>query len=176
MPISFDENTEVVSLDGKKVGKLRRMENDDYFIVYKKGVLRDEEFRIPTSAALTEQDNSSSANGNVIRLNMSEEALKHGYEFVKGRPNSDFMHGIEKSQPKASREKEVIHFDPSEPADESNKTGMSSPPISKQHQAVSRERSDRLNLYSCDMCSSKFNDANELQKHRGESHKAPMNI
>jgi hypothetical protein len=177
MPTSFEENTEVISLDGKKVGNLRRIENNDYFIIYKKGLLTDEEFRVPTSAVLTGQDSNNSVhNGNLIRLNIREEDLKHGYEFVKGKPNSEFIHGLKKSEPKVNAEKQVIHFEPREPVEESNKTGISSPPLSKQHQAVSKEYHEQSSLYSCDLCPAKFDKADELQKHRGESHKSPVNI
>ena len=178
MRIRIEENTDVISLDGKKVGKLRRVENDDYFIVYKKGVVTDEEFRIPTSAILTGQDNihGNPSDGNSIRLSMSEEALKHGYEFIQGHANSEFMHGIKNSEPKTSSGKQIIHFEPSEPEDHSNKTGICASPVSKKHQAVSEENGKSSDLYSCDMCPAKFDKADELQKHRGESHKSPVNI
>ena len=38
MPISIEENTEVITSDGKKIGKVKRIENEDYFIVHKKGL------------------------------------------------------------------------------------------------------------------------------------------
>jgi hypothetical protein len=174
MPTSFEENTEVITLDGKKIGKVKRIENDDYFIVYKKGLLTDEEFRVPISAVLVGED--SSVHNKAIRLNMSEETLKHGYEYVKGKPNSEFMHGKKDSEPKVRLEKQIIHFEPVEPAEEPNKTGISSPPVSKQYQAVLKQGEESSTLYSCEMCPAKFDRADELQKHRGESHKAPVNI
>jgi hypothetical protein len=174
MPTSFEENTEVITLDGKKIGKVKRMENNDYFIVYKKGFLTDEEFRVPVSAVLATED--SLVHSNPIRLNMSEETLKHGYEFVQGEPNSEFMHGKKDSEPKVRLEKQIIHFEPVETAEEPNKTGTSSPPVTKQHQAVLKQGEESSTLYSCDMCPAKFNKADELQKHRGESHNAPVNI
>jgi sporulation protein YlmC with PRC-barrel domain len=45
MPISLEEDTEVITSDGKKIGKVKRIENDSYFTVYKKGLLTDEEIR-----------------------------------------------------------------------------------------------------------------------------------
>ena len=45
MPISLEKDTEVITSDGKKIGKVKRIENEDYFIVYKKGLLTDEEIR-----------------------------------------------------------------------------------------------------------------------------------
>jgi hypothetical protein len=174
MPTSFEENTEVITFDGKKIGKVKRIENDDYFIVYKKGVLTDEEFRIPVSAIVAGENTSE--NGKSIRLNMSEQTLKHGYQFVQGEPSSQFMHGIKESEPKVRLKKQVMHFEPVEPAEEPNKTGISSPPVSKQHQAVLKQGEQSSTLYSCDMCPAKFYKADELQKHRSESHKAAFNI
>jgi sporulation protein YlmC with PRC-barrel domain len=176
MNISLEKDTEVITSDGKKIGKVKRIENKDYFIVYKKGVLTDEEIRVPVSAILTRKDGS--VNSEPIMLNMSEETLKHGYEFVQGEPNSEFMHGIKESEPKFTLEKQLIHFEPVEPAEEPNKRGISSPPVTKQHQAVLKpgEESTTDTLYSCDMCPAKFGKSKELQKHRGESHKAPVNI
>jgi hypothetical protein len=174
MPTSFEENTEVITLDGKKIGKVKRIENDDYFIVYKKGLLTDEEFRVPVGAVLAGED--SSVHNKPIRLNLSEETLKHGYEFVQGKPNSEFMHGKKDSEPKVRLEKQIIHFEPVESVEEPNKTGISSPPVSKQYQAVLKQGEESSTLYSCEMCPAKFDRADELQKHRGESHKAPVNI
>ena len=74
-----------------------------------------------------------SANTEPIRLNMSEETLKHGFEFVQAEPNSEFMHGKQESEPKVNLQKQVIRFEPVVPLEESNKTGISSPPVSKQH-------------------------------------------
>ncbi len=176
MPISLEEDTEVITSDGKKIGKVKKLENNkDYLIVYKKGTLADEEIRVPVSAIQPRKDDS--VKSEPIRLNMSEETLKHGYEFVQGGPNSEFMHGIKESEPKYKLEKQVIRFEPVEPVEESNNRGISSPPVSKQHQAVLKpgEESTRT-LYSCDMCAAKFDKSEELQKHRGETHKAPVNI
>src|SRR5919108_3268830 len=176
MPSSIEENAEVITLDGKKIGKVKKIENDDdgYFIVYKKGLLTDEEFRIPVSAVLTTENIHE--NGKPIRLNMSEQTIKHGYQFVQAGPNSQFMHGIKESEPKVKLEKQVMHFEPAEPVEEPNKTGISSPPVSKQYQAVLKQGEESSTLYSCEMCPAKFDRADELQKHRGESHKAPVNI
>ncbi len=175
MTVSLEEDTEVITSDGKKIGKVKRIENEKYFIVYKKGLITDEEFRVPVSAILTTKDNSQ-VNNEVIRLNMSEEKLKHGYEFLKGEPNSEFMHGIKESEPKIPKEKQLVRFEPIQPVEESNKTGIASPPVSKQHQAVLEPDEINSTPYSCDMCPATFSRSEELQKHRGESHKAPMNI
>lgn len=174
MPTSLEEGTEVITSDEKKIGKVKRIENDNYFIVYKKGLLTDEEIRVPVSTILPKKNGS--IKDEPIRLNMSEETLKHGYEFVQGRPNSEFMHGIKESEPKLTLEKQVVHFEPVEPVEEPNKRGISSPPVTKQHQAVLKPGEESTTPYSCDMCTAKFDKSEELQKHRGESHKAPVNI
>jgi hypothetical protein len=176
MPISLEEDTEVITSDGKKVGKVKRIENDSYFIVYKKGLITDEEIRVPVSAILPRKHDSIS--GEPIRLNMSEETLKHGHEFVQGETNSEFMHGIKKSEPKFMLEKQLVHFEPVEPAEEPNKRGISSPPVAKEHRTILKpgEETTTATLYSCDMCAAKFEKSEELQMHRGESHKAPVNI
>ena len=176
MPISLEEDTEVITSDGKKIGKVKRIENDSYFIVYKKGLLTDEEIRVPLSAISPRKDGS--VNSEPIRLNMSEDTLKHGRELVQGEANSEFMHGIKESEPKLTLEKQLVHFEPVEPAEEPNKSGISSPPVAKQHQAVSKsgEATTTAALYTCDMCAAKFDKSEDLQLHRGESHKAPVNI
>ena len=176
MPISHEEDTEVITSDGKKIGKVKRIENESYLIVYKKGLLIDEEIRVPVSAILPRKDGS--VNSEPIRLNMSEETLKHGYEFVQGKVNSEFMHGMKESEPKLTLEKQLVHFEPVEPAQEPNKRGVSSPPVAKQHQAVLKPGKETTTtaLYSCDMCAVKFDKSEDLQTHRSESHKAPVNI
>ena len=178
MPVSLEENAEVISSDGKKIGKVKRIENDSYFIVYKKGLLQDEEIRVPMNAILPGNDDSPVNNSKPIRLNMSEHMLKHGYEFIQGEPNSEFMHGRKQSEPKLALGKQVVHFEPVVQVEEPNETGISSPPVAKQHRAVLKPGQESITtaLYSCDMCDAKFDKSEELQKHRGESHKAPVNI
>ncbi len=173
--MTLKEDAEVITSDGKKIGNVKRIENENYFLVYKKGILTDEEIRVPISAIMAGKDRSS--NNEPIRLNMTEESLKHGREIVKGQPNSEFMHGIKESEPKLGPQKQVIHFEPVEPAEESKSWGVSSPPVTGDHQAVLKPGDENnRTLYSCDMCPAKFDNSEELQKHRGESHKAPVNI
>ena len=175
MPISLKEDTEVITSDGKKIGKVKTIENEDYFIVSKKGLLTDEEIRVPVTAILARKGDS--ADNEPIRLNMSEETLKHGFEFVQAQPNSEFMHGKQESEPKVSLQKQVIRFEPVVPTEEANKTGISSPPVTKQHKAVLKsDENGTTSYYSCDMCPAKFDKSEELQRHRGESHTAPVNI
>ncbi len=173
--MTLKEDVEVITSDGKKIGNVKRIENENYFLVYKKGILTDEEIRVPISAILP--GNRSSKNNEPIRLNMTEDSLKHGREIVEGRPNSELIHGKKESEPKLGPQKQVVHFDPVEHAEESKKWGISAHPVRGDHQAVLKpdEETNRT-LYSCDMCPAKFDSSEELQKHRGESHKAPVNI
>jgi hypothetical protein len=177
MPVSLKEDAEVITSDGKRIGKVKRVvESDNYFIVYNKGLLTEEEIRVPISAILPTKDGS--VNNEPIKLSMREETLTHGREFVQGEPNSEFMHGIKESEPKFLLEKQLVHFQPVEPAEEANKTGISSPPVAQQHQAVMKPGQENTTraLYSCDMCPAKFEKSEQLQNHRGESHKAPVNV
>lgn len=175
MTVSIREGTEVVSSDGKKIGKVKKIENDHYIIVNKKGLLTDEEIRVPLTAITSKEDGSTSRDP--VRLNMTEESLKHGFEFSKGKPNSQFMHGVKQSEKKLEPEKQVIHFETVHPVDESNRTGIYSPLVSKEHQAVLKpDLEGNPSLYSCDMCPAKFEEPRELQEHRAETHKAPVNI
>lgn len=173
--MTIREGDEVVTSDGKKIGSVKRVENEGYFLVYKKGILTDEEVRIPVNAVMPR--NPSSSDKEPIRLNMTEESLKHGREIVRGQPNSEFMHGKKDSEPKLGLQKQVVHFEPVQHAEESKKQGISSPPVDADHQAVMKP-DDKTNrtLYTCDMCSAKFNNPQELQEHRSEAHKAPVNI
>jgi hypothetical protein len=172
---SLEEDAEVITSDGKKIGKIKRMESEHFFTVYKKGLFTDEEIRVPVSAVLPRKDGS--ADREPIRLAITEESLKHGFEYIKGQPNSEFMHGIKNSEPKVPLQKPVIHFSPVETVEESNEKGLSSPPVSKEHQAVLKPDEENIqNFYSCDMCSAKFDGSERLQKHRGERHNAPVNI
>jgi len=175
MRTSPQENAEVVTSDGKKIGKVKKIENEDYFLVHNKGLLTDEEIRVPMTAVVPREDNS--AKDEPVKLNMTEESLKHGHEIVKGQPNSQFMQGIRESEPKLGPQKQVIHYGPLEPAEASENWGMASPPVSGDHQALFKpdDENDRTS-YSCDLCPGKFDNSEELQKHRGESHKAPVNI
>lgn len=75
------EDAYVYDSDGKKIGKVSRVINSDYLLVRRKGLLTDEEFRIPISCV--SHFNSSDGNSS-IRLNINQSRLKHGFEFISG--------------------------------------------------------------------------------------------
>ena len=176
MTVTINEGTEVISSDGRKVGRVKKIENERFMVVYKKGILTDEEIRIPLTAILPR--GRYDASHEPVRVNMTEDSLKHGFEYLRGKPNSDFVHGMKDSEKKLELGKQVIHFEPLQSAEGSSETGISPTSVSEQHQAVLKpnQLGKTSSLYSCDMCVEKFEDSGELQKHRGESHKAAVNI
>lgn len=153
------KDAEVYTLEGKSIGRIKES-NADYFTTFKRGLVTDEEFRIPISAISAIENDG---NSNIVRLSMKEEQIKHGYEFTKGRPNSDFMHGIAESEPKIPEERQVIRYEPTQDAEKTETTT-----ITKRPPAISE--------YLCDMCNEKFGSPQELQEHRAERHKAPTGI
>jgi hypothetical protein len=102
----------------------------------------------------------SRGNTTAVRLSLKEEQVKHGYEFAKGKPNSEFASGAAESEPKVPREKQVIRYESSNPA-EKTRTADRSPAISE---------------YLCDMCNEKFHNLSSLQEHRAIRHMVPTGI
>lgn len=150
------KDAEVYTLEGKRVGKIKEI-NTSYFTAFNRGLVTDEEFRIPMSAVSAVENHG---NATVVRLSLKEEQLKHGYEFTKGKPNSEFASGAAESEPKIPLEKQVIHYESSHPA-EASRTADRPPAISE---------------YLCDMCNEKFVSSSKLQEHRAAQHKAPTGI
>lgn len=68
---------------GKLIGKVSMCVNHDYLLVKKKGVLTNEEFRVPVSSIL--HFYSSSNDNNVsIKLKINQSRLKHGFANISG--------------------------------------------------------------------------------------------
>lgn len=146
----------VYTLEGKNIGKIKESDAD-HFTAFKRGLVSDEEFRIPMSAISTVENHGDFM---IVRLNLKEEQVKHGYEFAKGRPNSEFMHGTVESEPKIPDERQLIRYEPTQGAEEVR--AISRPPA--------------ISEYRCDMCNEKFGSPPELQEHRVAQHKAPTGI
>ena len=155
---------DVYSKDGKKIGKVKSV-NDDEILVFDKGLLADEEYHIPANLMSGEQP---------IRLKLTEEQLKHGREYLAGKPNSDFMHGKLESEPKVSMEKQVIRYEPQVSAEPEKYHNP--PPVTGKHQSVFAQSGDPEYLYKCDMCMHGFDDPEDLNNHRASAHKMPTNI
>jgi hypothetical protein len=147
---------EVYTLEGKRMGKIKEI-NSGYFTAFKRGVVTDEEFRIPVSSiSAVERDGKAM----IVRLSLKEEQVKHGYEFTRGKPNSEFASGAAEAEPKIPLEKQVIHYESSHPAEASG--AIDRPPA--------------ISEYLCDMCDEKFGSPSKLQEHRALQHKAPTGI
>lgn len=153
------ENAKVYTADEKDVGKVTEV-GPEYFTSLKKGMVMDEEYRIPLDAI---SDISAADGAPVVRLALSQEQLKHGYEFTKGRPNSGFVSGRSESEPKIPSGKQAIRYEAAKPLEGNIAISPKSEPPAG-------------GMYSCDMCEKKFDKAESLQRHRGRVHKGPVGI
>jgi hypothetical protein len=149
------KGAQVYTLEGKKIGRIKDVDSG-YFTAFRRGILTDEKFRIPMSAISTVEKVGSST---IVRLSLKEEQVKHGYEFAKGRPNSEFIGGSLASEPKIPAERQVIRYESIHTEEESR-----------------IERPPAISEYVCDMCDEKFDSPQKLQEHRGMQHKAPTGI
>lgn len=150
------KGAEVFTLEGKRIGRIKEI-SSGYFTAFKLGLVTDEEFRIPMSAISAVENHGSSM---IIRLSLKEEQVKHGHEFLKGKPNSEFVGGVAESEPKIPDEKQLIHYESANAAEETRTI----------------ERPPATSEYLCDMCDEKFASPSELQEHRALQHKAPTGI
>ena len=148
---------DVYSQEGKRIGRVRDA-SSDYFIAFKRGLVMDEEFRIPVSAVSAVERGDS---GRIVRVNLSEEQLRHGFEFSRGRPNSDVVSGAAGAESKIRQERQVIHYESIEPVNEPVAQQSAPPAVSE---------------YLCDMCDKKFSKPESLQRHRARQHKAATGI
>jgi hypothetical protein len=162
------KNAQVVTSDGKNLGTVKSSDSNS-LIVFKKGVLRDEEFHIPINAVSGYNKRSGDVgeddNGipNII-LNLSEEEVKHGFEFIgDSKPNSDLISGKSDSGYKIG--KETIRYEAFMPDSDKNVN-----PASSTDKLPSKQE------YICDMCMQKFYDSSELQDHRKDLHSAAIGI
>lgn len=161
------DNARVYTSDGKDAGRVTEAD-EEYFTSSRKGVVTDEEFRIPLGAiARVEPAEGGSSGGDaVVRLALDEEQLKHGYEFVKGRPNSGLVKGRTGSELKLPLQKQVIRY-------EALRADGNDAPATAAAPAADLPRDAE---YSCDMCAEKFGGADDLQRHRSEAHGGPVGI
>src|SRR5919108_920473 len=163
------KNAQVVTSDGKNIGTVKSSDSNS-IIVFKKGVIRDEEFHIPIiaishynrrSGDVVREDNNSISN---IILNLSEEEVKHGFEFIgDSKPNSNLISG--KSNTGYKIGKETIRYEAFMPDSDKNVN-----PASSTDKLPPRQE------YICDMCMQKFYDSSELQDHRKDLHSAAIGI
>lgn len=150
------KGAEVFTLEGRRIGRIKEIDSG-YFTAFKRGLLADEEFRIPMSAISAVENHGGST---IVRLSLKEAQVKHGHEFAQGKPNSDFVGGAAESEPKIPDERQVIHYESATAAEETRV-------INRPHAASE---------YLCDMCDEKFGSPTELEEHRALQHKAPTGI
>jgi hypothetical protein len=150
------KGAEFYTLEGKPAGRIKEI-NSGYFTALKRGLVTDEEFRIPNSSisAVERHDNAT-----IVKLNLKEEQLKHGYEFTRGRRNSEFVSGAAEWEPKIPVEKQVIRYESSHPVEEGG----------------TADRPSAISECLYDMCDEKSGSPSKLQEHRASRHKARTGI
>jgi hypothetical protein len=170
------KNAQVVTSDGKKIGTVKSIESN-FLVVFKRGLIRNEEFHIPINA-VSHYGSKSGKNiennrmpktritGSVrIKLNLSEKEVKHGYEFVGDtKPNSNLVSGKTNSGYNTGL-KETIRYEALMPNSEKNFDP-----------ATSTDKLPSKHEYICDMCMQKFYNSNELQDHRKDLHSAATGV
>ena len=155
------ENAQVYTSDGKSAGKIVKV-NSEYFTSRKGGFISDEEYSIPLDAISYIEPPTGDVI--IIRLALNEKQLKHGCEFVRCKPNSEFVSGRAESEPKLLSEKPMIHYEATYSLEEN--ISISSPTEGLPHDVQ----------YCCDMCEAKFDRTDGLEKHRAKDHNGPIGI
>ena len=170
MPPDEYKNAHVFTSDGKNIGTVR-FSDSNFLFIYKSGLLKDEEFHVPITA-ISHYDKESDGVKEIrddekkIRLNLSEDEVKHGFEFVgKNKPNSDLISGRSGSSYDIGLEKESVLYEAFSSDIEKNVN-----PASSTDKLPSEEE------YICDLCMQKFNGSGELQTHRKNQHSAATGI
>ena len=170
MPPDVYRNAHVITSDGKNIGTVR-FSNGNFLFIFKSGLLRDEEFHVPITA-ISHYDKQSGGVKEVsddeinIRLNLSEDEVKHGFEFVgKNKPNSDLISGRSGSSYNIGLEKESVRYEAFRSDIEKNV-----------NPASSTDKLPSEDEYICDLCMQKFNGSDELQTHRKNQHSAATGV
>jgi hypothetical protein len=170
MPPDEYRNAHVFTSDGKNIGTVR-FSDSNFLFIFKSGLLKDEEFHVPITA-ISHYDKESDGVKEIrddekrIRLNLSEEEVKHGFEFIgKNKPNSDLISGRSGSSYNIGLEKESVRYEAFRSDIEKNVN-----PASTTDKLPSEEE------YICDLCMQKFNDSSKLQTHRKNQHSSATGI
>ena len=154
------DSAKVYSSDKKEVGRLTEV-NDDYFVSLKPGLVMDEEHRIPIRAVECVMPDNNEL---MIEVSLSEEQLRHGYEIVEGRPNSDLVKGKTDTDFRMPTKKQVIRYNAIEYFEHHRpKRVRHTPPPPGVP-------------YACDRCAAKFDSPRSLNRHRSLVHKGPVGI
>jgi hypothetical protein len=152
---------ETVTADNKNLGKVIAIDEkkkNHYFIVLKKGVLKDEEFHIPFNSIT-----NISVNKSKISINLNENEVKHGYELLnESNHSSDLIRGKSNSSFSLPFEKDKIKY-------ESFSHNLEEPKTEKLEEMV-------VDKYICEMCQDKFKDISQFELHRKNKHSGPVGI
>ena len=148
----------------KKIGKVTKIDRN-HLIVYRKGIVSDEEYKIPTSA-ITHFNREKRS----IKLKLTENELKHGFEFVKAKPNSDFVAGKTNSGYKIPLEKELVHYESLGAEEKGNDNVVRD----NKNENKKLPNGNNVHEFICEMCMERFEESNQLQRHRIDTHNAPV--
>jgi hypothetical protein len=154
---------ETVSADNKNLGKVIAIDNkkeNNYFIVLKKSVLKDEEFHIPLNSITQILDKESK-----IIINLNEDEVKHGYELLnESKPSSNLISGKSNSAFSTPFEKEKIKYE-----------SLSSGNLEEEPKPEKSEETI-VDKYICEMCQDEFKDISQFELHRKNNHSGPVGI
>jgi hypothetical protein len=157
---------ETITADNKNLGKVIAIDNkkkndQHYFIVLKKGLLKDEEFHIPFNSITQISDQKSK-----ITINLNEDEVKHGYEILTDSSNSspsNLISGKSNSSFSVPFEKEKIKYD-------SLSSNLEESKFEESEEVVV------VDSYICEMCQDQFNDISQFELHRKNKHSGPVGI
>jgi replicative superfamily II helicase len=154
---------ETVTADNKNLGKVIAIDNkkkNNYFIVLKKGVLKDEEFHIPINSIT-----QILAQESKIIINLNEDEVKHGYELLnESNPSSNLISGKSNSSFSIPFEKEKIKYE-----------SLSSDNLEEESKPEKSEETVE-EKYICEMCQDEFKDISQFELHRKNKHSGPVGI
>jgi hypothetical protein len=157
---------ETITADNKNLGKVIAIDNkkkndQHYFIVLRKGLLKDEEFHIPFNSITQISDQKSK-----ITINLNEDEVKHGYEILTDSSNnsspSNLISGKSNSSFSVPFEKEKIKYD-------SLSYNLEESKLEKSEEVV-------VDSYICEMCQDQFYDISQFELHRKNKHSGPVGI
>lgn len=153
---------ETVTADNKNLGKVIAIDykkKNNYFIVLKKSVLKDEEFHIPFNSITQILDQESK-----IIISLSEDEVKHGYELLnESNPSSNLISGKSNSSFSIPFEKDKIKYE------SLSSDNLEEPKNEKSDETVVEE-------YICEMCQDEFKDISQFEEHRKNKHSGPVGI
>ena len=164
MEISYTDliGLEAITVDNHNLGKVIAIDNkkkNNYFIVLKKSVLKDEEFHIPINSITQILDEESK-----IIISLNEDEVKHGYELInESNSSSNLIRGKSSSSFSIPFEKEKIKYE------SLSSDNLEEPQNEKSEGPV-------VDKYICEMCQDEFKEISQFELHRKSKHSGPVGI